>query len=50
MPATGSFFESRGELDAAEPRFEQMGDEIPEDLRGRRVAVDVYEVVFDGEI
>jgi hypothetical protein len=45
-----SFFESREDLDAAESRFEQMGDEIPEDIRGRRVAVDVYEVVFDGEI
>jgi hypothetical protein len=45
-----SFFESREDLDAAESRFEQMGDEIPEDVRGRRVAVDVYEVVFDGEV
>ncbi len=48
--ATGSFFESREDLDAAVSRFEQMGDEIPEDIRGRRVAVDVYEVVLDGEI
>jgi hypothetical protein len=44
-----SFFESREELDAAKERFEQMGDEIPEDIRGRRVGVDVYEVVFDAE-
>jgi hypothetical protein len=42
-----SFFDSREALDAAEQRFESMGDEIPEDVRGRRVGVDVYEVVFD---
>jgi hypothetical protein len=24
--------------------FERMGDEIPEDVRGRRVSVDYYEV------
>jgi hypothetical protein len=45
-----SFFESREELEAAAARFESMGDEIPEDVRGRRVGVDVYEVVFDGEM
>ena len=44
-----SFFETREELDAAKERFEQMGDEIPEDIRGRRVGIDVYEVVFDAE-
>jgi len=27
--------------------FEQMGDEIAEDLRGRRVGVDVYEVAVE---
>jgi len=42
-----TFFESREALDAAEERFEQMGDEIPEEIRGRRVGVDVYEVVFE---
>jgi hypothetical protein len=45
-----TFFDSREELDAAAPRFEQMGDEIPEEIRGKRVGVDVYEVVFDGEM
>jgi hypothetical protein len=45
-----SFFDSREALDAAEQRFESMGDEIPEDVRGRRVGVDVYEVVFDESI
>ena len=43
-----TFFESREAVDAAEQRFESMGDEIPEDVRGRRVGVDVYEVVWDG--
>ncbi len=45
-----TFFDSREELEAAEARFEQMGDEIPEEIRGRRTSVDVYEVVFDGEM
>jgi hypothetical protein len=45
-----TFFDSREELDAAEQRFEQMGDEIPEEIRGKRVGVDVYEVVFEGEM
>jgi hypothetical protein len=44
-----TFFDSREALDAAQPRFEAMGDEIPEDVRGRRTSVDVYEVVFDEE-
>jgi hypothetical protein len=44
-----TFFDSREELEAAAERFEQMGDEIPEEVRGRRVGVDVYEVLFDGE-
>ena len=44
-----SFFDSREEIEAAEQRFESMGDEIPEDIRGRRTSVDVYEVVFEGE-
>jgi hypothetical protein len=42
-----SFFDSREALDAAEARFESMGDEIPEDVRGRRTSVAVYEVSFD---
>jgi hypothetical protein len=45
-----TLFESRKELDAAEPGFEAMGDEIPEDVRGRRTAVDYYEVVFDEDV
>jgi hypothetical protein len=27
--------------------FERMGDEVPEELRGRRVGVDVYEVALE---
>jgi hypothetical protein len=42
-----TFFDSREAIDAAEQRFEQMGDELPADIRGRRTSVDVYEVVFD---
>jgi hypothetical protein len=45
-----TFFDSREAVDAAEQGFEQMGDEIPESLRGRRVAVETYEVLFDVEM
>jgi hypothetical protein len=45
-----TFFESRETLDAASQRFEQLGDDIPEDVRGRRVGVDVYEVLADETI
>jgi hypothetical protein len=41
-----TFFESREAVDAAQQRFEAMGDEIPEEIRGRRTSVDVYEVVW----
>jgi hypothetical protein len=39
-----SFFDSREKIEAAEPVFERMGDQIPEELRGRRVSRDYYEV------
>ena len=42
-----SFFETREEIEAAEQRFESMGDEVPEDVRGKRTGVDVYEVVWE---
>ena len=42
-----TFFDSREAMQAAEQRFEEMGNEIPEDVRGRRVSVDTYEVVMD---
>ncbi|MGZ4412021.1 MAG: hypothetical protein ACXVY8_07790 [Gaiellaceae bacterium] len=45
-----TLFESREALEAASEQFERMGDEIPESVRGRRVSVNVYEVVWDQEI
>jgi hypothetical protein len=42
-----SFFDSREALDAAEAGFDAMGDTIPEDVRGRRTSVGVYEVTID---
>ena len=39
-------FETRDAIDQAEAVFEQMGNEIPEDVRGRRTSVGYYEVVF----
>ena len=50
-----TFFESREEIEAAEPTFERMGEDFPEELRGRRASRDYYEVgtglfAFSGEI
>jgi hypothetical protein len=42
-----AFFDSRDDMTAAEQRFESMGDEVPEDVRGRRTSVDYYEVATD---
>jgi hypothetical protein len=42
-----SFFDSREAIEAAEAGFDAMGDTIPEDVRGRRTSVGVYEVTFD---
>ncbi len=42
-----AFFDSPEAIEAASESFEKMGDEIPEDVRGRRTSVDVYEVVWD---
>ena len=44
-----SFFDSEDTAAAAEERFEQMGDEIPERVRGKRISVENYEVAFDVE-
>lgn len=41
-----ALFDDVAALEAAEPEFERMGDEIPEEIRGRRVSRDVYEVAF----
>jgi hypothetical protein len=40
------FFDSEQAIQEAAPVFEKMGDEYPEELRGRRASVDVYEVVI----
>ena len=45
-----SFFDSEEAAVAAEERFEQMGDEIPESVRGRRVSLESFEVAFDVEM
>jgi hypothetical protein len=42
-----TYFDSREAIEAAEQRFEAMGDEIPDEVRGRRTSVDVYEVAYD---
>ena len=39
-----TMFESREAIEAAEAKFESMGDEIPEDVRGRRTSVEYYEI------
>ena len=39
-----TLFGSREEIEAAEPLFERMGDELPEEVRGRRISRDYYEV------
>jgi len=45
-----TFFDDQEAIAAAEARFESMGDEIPEEIRGRRTGVDVYEVLFEGSL
>jgi hypothetical protein len=45
-----AFFDSSDQVAAAEEGFERMGDTIPEDVRGKRTSVDVYEVVFDQDV
>jgi len=42
-----SFFDSEESIRAAEPIFDKMGDEVPEELRGRRTSVETYEVAID---
>src|ERR671931_2559204 len=41
-----TFFDSAEAIEEAAPVFERMGEEIPEQMRGRRAAVEVYEVVL----
>ena len=45
-----SFFEDEESARAAEARFEEMGNEIPERARGKRVGLESYEVAFDVEM
>jgi hypothetical protein len=45
-----SFFDSQETASAAEERFERMGDEIPESVRGKRISLETYEVAFDVEM
>jgi hypothetical protein len=41
-----TFFPDENAIREAAPVFERMGDEIPEEERGRRKSVDTYEVAF----
>jgi hypothetical protein len=41
-----TLFATEKEIRAAEPAFEEMASTIPEEMRGRRVSVDVYEVLM----
>ena len=45
-----SFFDSEEAAAAAEERFEEMGDEIPESVRGKRISLESFEVAFDVEM
>ena len=45
-----SFFDTEESAAAAEARFEQLGDEIPESVRGKRVSLESFEVAFDVEM
>jgi hypothetical protein len=46
-----AFFESRDTLEAAEAGFDQQGDTIPEEIRGKRTSVHYYDVlIYDGSV
>ena len=46
-----AFFDGKEAITAAEPAFEQQGDTLPEEIRGKRTTVHYYEVViYDGDI
>lgn len=45
-----TFFDNEETAAAAEAGFEAMGDKIPEDVRGKRVSLESYEVAFDVEM
>jgi hypothetical protein len=41
-----TMFATEQELRDAEPAFEKMAESIPEEMRGRRISVDAYEVLM----
>jgi heme-degrading monooxygenase HmoA len=41
-----TLFDSEEAIREAEPAFERMGDEIPEEVRGRRTSLETYEVTI----
>ncbi len=45
-----SFFDDEQAAGDAEARWEELGDEIPERVRGKRVSVESYEVALDEEM
>ena len=46
-----AFFESRDQVEAAEPGFDRQGEAIPEEIRGKRTSVHYYDVVvYDGQV
>jgi len=44
-----TFFDTQEALDASEEKFERLGDEIDESVRGKRVGLASYELLFDME-
>lgn len=45
-----SFFKDEESAKVAEARWDELGDEIPERVRGKRVGLETYEVAFDVEM
>jgi heme-degrading monooxygenase HmoA len=41
-----TFFDTEADIREAEPVFDRMGDEMPEETRGKRVGVSTYEVTI----
>lgn len=42
-----TFFDTKEELEASAEAFDKMGNEVPEEVRGQRVAVELYDVLVD---
>jgi hypothetical protein len=46
-----AFFHSRDAVEAAEAGFDQQGEAIPEEIRGKRTSVHYYDVpIYDGDV